>query len=222
MLKGRRRYRIAPDSPRKLQKLESYARILEAARTLFIARGYDATTARSIAAHAGLSVGTLFLHFRSKADILKTIIWANNEAQYDLMRRLVPARAPVKERLLRMAEIGYEHEAAQLPLVAVMQSYQWLWDAETEREYRATIQPVTEMIGQILQDGIRSGEIRPDADLETTVECLLASHVWNFRAALFADADADALTERASRAIDVIIDGLRSRNDSSAVYATSA
>ena len=194
----------------------------QSARTLFVRRGYDATTARDIAERAGLSVGTLFLHFKSKADILKTIIWANNEAQYDLMRRLVPAHAPVKERLLRMAEIGYEREAAQSPLVAVMQSYHWLWDAETEREYRAAIEPITEMIRQILEDGIRSGEIRSDADLETTIECLIASHVWNFRAALFAGADVATLTERAGRTIDVLIDGLRPRNGTPAAGPTPA
>jgi TetR/AcrR family transcriptional regulator, cholesterol catabolism regulator len=221
VLKSPRHYHIAEDSPRKRRKAESHARILESARALFIERGYDATTARDIAKHAGLSVGTLFLHFKSKADILKTIIWANNEAQYDLVRRLVPAQAPVKERLLRMAEIGYQHEAAQLPLVAVMQSYHWLWDAETEREYRAAIEPIRTMIRQILEDGIRSGEIRPDADLETTAECLIASHIWNFRAALFAGADAAALTKRAGHAIDVIVDGLRPREGlSSAVVAT--
>jgi AcrR family transcriptional regulator len=211
MLKSRRRYHIAPDSARKQQKAESHARILKAARALFVKRGYDATTARDIAARAGLSVGSLFLHFKSKADILKTIIWADNEAQYDLMRRLVPARAPVKERLLRMAQIGYEQETAQLPLVAVVQSYKWLWDAETEREYRSTTEPMAQLIRQILQDGMRAGEIRPDADLDSAAECLIATHVWNFRAALFAAADVAALTERAGRAIDVIIDGLRPR-----------
>jgi AcrR family transcriptional regulator len=222
MLTSRRRYHIAPDSPRKQQKAESHARILAAARALFRKRGYDATTARDIAERAGLSVGTLFLHFKSKADILKTIIWANNEAQYDLMRRLVPTQAGVKERLLRMAEIGYEHETAELPLVAVMQSYQWLWDAETEREYRATIEPIAAIIRQILEDGIRSGEIRADADLETTVECLIASHVWNFRAAVFVGADVATLTERAGRAIDVIIDGLRPSSEWSSSGAISA
>ncbi len=221
MLKSRRRYHIAPDSPRKRQKAESHVRILKAARALFVKRGYDGTTARDIAERAGLSVGALFLHFKSKADILKTIIWANNEAQHDLMRRLVPTRAGVKARLLRMAEIGYEQEAAQLPLVAVVQSYQWLWDAETEREYRSTIDPIAEMMRQILTDGIHSGEIRPDADLETTIECLIASHVWNFRAALFAGADVATLTERAGRAIDVIIDGLRQRDGSSSADVAS-
>lgn len=211
MLKSRRRYHIAPDSPRKRQKAASHTRILEAARALFRERGYDETTARDIAAQAGLSVGSLFLHFESKADIFKAVIWANNETKYDLMRRLVPTRARVKERLLRMAEISYEQETAQLPLVAIMQSYQWLWDAGSEQEYRATIEPIAEIMQQILEDGIRNGEIRPDADLEAAVQCLIASHVWNYRAAVFRDADATALAKRASRAIDVIIDGLHPR-----------
>jgi hypothetical protein len=78
------------------------------------------------------------------------------------------------------------------------------------------------MIRQILEDGIRSGEIRSDADLETTIECLIASHVWNFRAALFAGADVATLTERAGRTIDVLIDGLRPRNGTPAAGPTPA
>src|SRR5262249_39079947 len=124
-------------------------------------------------------------------------------------------------RLLRIAEISYQHETAHLPLVAVMQSYHWLWDAETEREYWAAIEPVRAMIRQILQDGIHSGEIRPDADLETTIECLITTHIWNFRAALFAGADAAALPRRAGRAIDVIVDGLRPREASSSAAAAA-
>lgn len=209
MLKGRRRYHIAPDSPRKRQKAASHDRILEAARALFRERGYDGTTARDIAERAGLSVGSLFLHFESKADIFKAVIWANNEVKYDLIRGVIPSPLRVKEKLLRMAEISYEQETAQLPLVAVMQSYQWLWDASAEQGYRATIEPIAEIMRQVLEDGIRSGEIRPDADLEAAVQCLIASHVWNYRAAVFADADVAALARRAGRAIDVIIDGLR-------------
>ena len=222
MLKSRRRYHIAADPARKRQKAESHARILAAARTLFVRRGYDATTARDIAERAGLSVGTLFLHFKSKADILKTIIWVNNEAQYDLMRASRPDARAGKGKT---AAHGRDRLRARSRAIAARRGRAVLSvamgcgdRARISRYDRADHgdDPADP------EDGIRSGEIRSDADLETTIECLIASHVWNFRAALFAGADVATLTERAGRTIDVLIDGLRPRNGTPAAGPTPA
>lgn len=48
--------------------------VLGAARDTFIARGYSGTTMRSIATGAGVSLPTVELHFRTKAQVLKAAI----------------------------------------------------------------------------------------------------------------------------------------------------
>jgi AcrR family transcriptional regulator len=47
--------------------------ILDAARSLFVDRSYDAVTIRGIAAEIGCAPGTIYLHFADKAEILNTL-----------------------------------------------------------------------------------------------------------------------------------------------------
>ena len=55
------------------------ARILEVARQRFSAESFEATTMRTIAEQAGISVGTLYAEFRDKASIAEAISTADLE-----------------------------------------------------------------------------------------------------------------------------------------------
>jgi AcrR family transcriptional regulator len=55
-------------------KAETRQRILEAARQLFAASGYEASTTRDIADAAGIANGTLFNYFPSKEAILASLV----------------------------------------------------------------------------------------------------------------------------------------------------
>jgi AcrR family transcriptional regulator len=55
---------------REQRKRQTRAALLRAAEELFSARGYDKVTVAEIASQAGVSVKTLFQHFRSKEDLL--------------------------------------------------------------------------------------------------------------------------------------------------------
>jgi len=55
---------------RERNKREKLARITAAARELFRAKGFEATTAREICERAGIGTGTLFLYVRDKRELL--------------------------------------------------------------------------------------------------------------------------------------------------------
>lgn len=55
---------------RERNKREKLERIIDAARHLFHAQGYDNTTTQKIADAAGIAAGTLFLYAKSKEDLL--------------------------------------------------------------------------------------------------------------------------------------------------------
>jgi AcrR family transcriptional regulator len=59
---------------REARRAETEARLLEAATRLFVRRGYAATTLTDVAAQAGLAPRTLYLHFATKADLLRRCI----------------------------------------------------------------------------------------------------------------------------------------------------
>lgn len=56
--------------PRQARSVEKRARILDAARALFRARGYDATSIEDITTRAGVAAGAFYLYFRSKRQLL--------------------------------------------------------------------------------------------------------------------------------------------------------
>lgn len=59
-----------PLNLREQHKTDKLRRIKAAARELFIAQGFDATTIRQIADHAGVGLATLFLYAADKRDLL--------------------------------------------------------------------------------------------------------------------------------------------------------
>lgn len=61
-------------SRREAQALQTRARVLEAARTVFLSRGYAGTTLRGVAAEAGVAVPTIEATFGTKARLLKAAI----------------------------------------------------------------------------------------------------------------------------------------------------
>jgi AcrR family transcriptional regulator len=50
------------------------ARVLDAARELFVERGYAGTSVRDIAEHLGMTKGALYYHFSSKEDLLYALV----------------------------------------------------------------------------------------------------------------------------------------------------
>ncbi|WP_330228995.1 TetR/AcrR family transcriptional regulator [Nocardia sp. NBC_00508] len=63
----------ANTSLRDEQKLQTRARLMEAAKELFTARGYAAVRVDDIAAAVGCSRATFYLHFAGKLEILRAI-----------------------------------------------------------------------------------------------------------------------------------------------------
>lgn len=58
---------------RRYRPVETRERILEAARTLFAARGYLNTSTQEIAAEAGVAEGSIFYHFGAKKNLLSAL-----------------------------------------------------------------------------------------------------------------------------------------------------
>ncbi len=85
------------------------ADVLRAAARLFVEKGFDATTTRDIAEAAGMRSGSPFYHFRSKLDLLKTVILeglANSDA------RQRAAIAGVDDPLARLRVLVQTHLAS--------------------------------------------------------------------------------------------------------------
>ncbi len=74
MSKQRSSKREYNSSGRQAQAKETRRRILEAARKLFVERGYAGATAEAIAAEAGVAAQTIYANFKNKKKILVSLI----------------------------------------------------------------------------------------------------------------------------------------------------
>jgi AcrR family transcriptional regulator len=63
-----------PAPPRQARSVEKRARLLDAARTLFREKGYEATSIGDVTSEAGMAAGAFYLYFRSKKQLLVVLM----------------------------------------------------------------------------------------------------------------------------------------------------
>lgn len=108
-------------SYRKQQALATRARIVAAAKQLFIANGYAATTIEAIAGEAGVAVSTVYAIFRNKRSVLGAICEAwLEEAQIRPLMEQALSEPDVHQRLklaARWTRQQWERGTDVLPLL---------------------------------------------------------------------------------------------------------
>ena len=90
-------------SPGRPKDLEKRAAILEAAKVLFPARGYDGVSMDAIAQAAGVSKLTVYSHFQDKDTLFVEAVKAKCEDLLPSDLFVARFEGPVREHLLRIA-----------------------------------------------------------------------------------------------------------------------
>ncbi len=195
---------------RETQKQGTRRKVLEAARDLFNEIGYDETTIRAIAERAGVSVGSVFTTFASKADVLSQVMDDRVDALYAELDRVIRhLRGSVVDRISSVFAIHYDFECrrVKLFLAHVAASFSPSLDASTVPFGRNA--RFKGMLIDIIVDGVTRGEVRPDCDHDLVLDTLMAAYAWNYRLAAQKGADAVRMTELMERQVALIFEGLR-------------
>jgi AcrR family transcriptional regulator len=194
---------------RDQQKAETRARVIEAARSLFVERGYEAATIRDIAQRAGVAPGSVFTTFASKADLLQEIIYSKYASFYPTLAALARKQGTVEARLIEMGEKAYAFEFGELRLVAETMGASWTWTAESEKQNRERLGMVLAHKVEIVTQGVKNGELSADTDVKLVVDALFSCYLRNFRRALFEGWDVDRLSKHFARQVKLVLGGCR-------------
>lgn len=197
---------------RAAQKLATRDRVLCAARELFDRLGYEGTTIREIARHAGVSVGSVFTTFASKGEILSQVMEERLEGLYAELDRVVPhLRGSTADRLRSIYAILFAFEAprTKLFLSHIAAAYDWTLPASAQPYGRN--ERIRGLLRETLAAGVAGGDVDPKADLINIVELLVAAFAWTYRLAVSEGADPKTMTEAMDRQIGLIADGFRPR-----------
>src|SRR3954469_22855801 len=181
-------------SPRQTQKAATRSRVLTAARELFDVQGYQGTTIREIARHAGVSVGSVFTTFATKGEILSQVMQERLDRLYAELDRVVPhLRGSTADRLRSMFAIHFAFEAprTKLFLAHIAAAYDWTLPADA-RPFGRTPR-LREIIQDVLRKGVAEGDVDPATDILGVVDLLVAAYGWCYRLAVTEGADAKAM-----------------------------
>lgn len=137
--------------------------LLQAALELFVAKGFSATRSEEVAAHAGVSKGTLYLYFPSKEELFKAVVRNNITSLIDEGQRIVDSFTGSSEELLRLMMHAWWQRVGDTDaggifkiIIAEVRNFPELAQFYIDE----VIQPARRLVSGALQRGIDSGEFR--------------------------------------------------------------
>lgn len=153
----------------------SKKKVLTAAATLFTQKGYESTTMQDIMTESGLSKGAIYYHFKSKQEILSTMVTEAQERINTFIREVAEDdRLSVEGKIKHIIEYFYNNENQRLLILN-----RWVEKAPysllgTIRNGHENIAP---QIAKIIEQGVQNGELHCTCPLELS-EVLLLLDVW--------------------------------------------
>jgi AcrR family transcriptional regulator len=152
-------------SLRERNKARKLQKISRAARSLFVRRGYDATTLRQIAAKADVGLGTLFSYATDKRDLLFLIINDDIEAMNARAFAEAPPGAPLLERLMGIFRRFFEFFGQQPNLSRIILKELTFYSAGPQAQrFQSGRTQVLARLAQVVAEAQRTGEIGSTED----------------------------------------------------------
>lgn len=147
---------------------EAEQRLLDAARDAFAAKGYHGTSTREIAAGAGMSPAAMYIHFRSKQDVLARLSFTGHQAALTAIRAGAATEGPATKRLCATV-FAFAHWHAKNHTTGRVVQYEL--SALDEGNHAKIVQlrhDIVATVRTIVADGARAGEFAvPDVDVTT-------------------------------------------------------
>jgi AcrR family transcriptional regulator len=142
----------------KRSGIESRKRILEAGMTVFSRDGYAKANIREIARNARISVGGFYLYFKNKEELYKSLI---NEGRRDISSRLEMTAMQTKsatDALSSFLTLHLENAVKHKEFILLhIREHGFTFGAHEKKQF---FRKQRELIENILQRGIQSGEFR--------------------------------------------------------------
>ncbi|AJC59389.1 regulatory protein TetR [Streptomyces sp. 769] len=154
---------VTPDAARRL---------VSAAVQAFAERGYHATTTRDIAGRAGMSPAALYIHYKTKEELLYRISSTGHEKALRIMGAAAEAGGSATDRLRDAVRAFARWHAEHHTTARVIQYELQALGPDHYAEIAGLRRRTDRLLRQIIQDGADSGEFRVDDVPGTTLAVL--------------------------------------------------
>ena len=153
---------MTADTKLRNQPEATAARIIAAARSLFVSSNYADVTTDMIAKAADVTKGGLYHHFASKEQLYVSMMLADLESKRQLFAQATGMTGTCRERLARLTRDFLELPDEDRELTRlVRRDINTFGGEERDQLVRAYQLALPEQVEAIVADGIRDGELAP-------------------------------------------------------------
>lgn len=145
------------------------ARLLDAAVTAFAEKGYHGTTTRDIAAAAGLSSAALYVHHKSKEELLYLISRTGHEHTLQLLQEAIASTSEPAEALRQVIRDYADHHARNHTRARIVNYELAALSPEHLAEIHEIRYRITIAIRELVEAGVATGVFdTPDPRIAST------------------------------------------------------
>lgn len=155
------------------------AQIIEVSTALFRERGYHATSLDDIAERIGFTKPAIYYYFRSKDDLLFTIVDDIVEEALARMRAIAARDAGPAERLHDLLVENTRVILENIEANTVFYSERGLLSKAREQQVREREREYTKVVRDLYVEGVAAGELL-DIDARVATATLLGASIWAY------------------------------------------
>jgi AcrR family transcriptional regulator len=186
--------------------------LLNAAQSVFLAKGYVRSTLEDIAQQAGITRGAIHWHFGNKAELFNTLIRERYERAWIRMQDAYTEEATALQTLRHIIVrwLGYPEEDADFRAILELTSFKI--EAVTEladgiAEKSQSTQATLNYFAHLIQQAITAKEVRAEVQPEVAARMAL-SLIYGVSALWLTDTSAFSLKACAEEMTDFFIRGI--------------
>jgi AcrR family transcriptional regulator len=146
--------------------------VLDAARSQFALRGFEATTMRDIADAAGITASNLYRYFESKDSMVHAILGGFSDRLTEAYREVIQAGSSVVEILdaiLWLLDQVGRHFSRE---IEILQGFKRLVDLGVAGRYQEGARLRFDLLVGVIDNGVAAGDIRQVAASDLVATCL--------------------------------------------------
>jgi len=157
---------------------QTHKEILKAATMLFSQKGYDGTSMNDIVKESGVSKGAIYSHFENKESLFEELLENQTAIDIDQLKFLFTPKDSALQKLENIA-IAQFNNTCDVPEEDCRKQMEFIITASRRDPLRdkfakqyATIH---KFIADLIKEGIKNGEFRPNIDVDSVVSILIAT-----------------------------------------------
>ena len=200
---------LQPSPPTVERRADGRERIVQEARPLFVARGFNAVSMQQIADAAGVNKATLYHHFRDKEELFLEVVRGEIVRATASMMQAIDAGGDFRAKLDRMVSSFFATtELDYFRLIADLHEY-----VSEEQRVRLLEEtpPPWKAIRPVIEAAIADGEIRP-IPVDLAVSILFHSTFGQIKLEKMGTLAYPADDRLATLLVDLLMDGIAAKH----------